>query len=218
MTRNWSTKYGGGAYRCTLNNCALTGNSALLGGGAYNCVLSNCTLSANAAGDYSSSVPAGAGACGCTLLNCILFLNMQSDGTGSAVNSDAASSTLIYCCTTTPFAGPGNISGDPLFVDAPGDLRLQPGAPCINAGNNAYARVPVDLDGNPRILFGTVDLGAYEFQGTRPPILVNDSKLWPPGSLPGGPNSSGFTVATSASGDRRKPLDQPRRLDCRGHP
>jgi len=63
--------------------------------------------------------------------------------------------------------GVGNITNAPLFVDCDGgNLRLQSNSPCINTGRNAYAPGATDLDGFPRIVSGTVDMGAYEFQGT----------------------------------------------------
>jgi hypothetical protein len=53
-----------------------------------------------------------------------------------------------------------------LFVDLAGeDLHLQMNSPCINAGNNAYVVGTIDLDGNLRVVGGTVDMGAYEYQG-----------------------------------------------------
>jgi hypothetical protein len=66
-----------------------------------------------------------------------------------------------------PTNGVGNITNNPAFV-APlnGNFRLQTNSPCINAGNNLFASGPTDLDGNPRIVSATVDMGAYEYQGS----------------------------------------------------
>ncbi len=148
---------GGGAYGSTLNDCTLTGNSAAgYGGGAYDCTLNNCTLAGN-----SVLFCDGGGAYDSTLNNCIVYFN--SDPYGGNYDS---SSTLNYCCTTPmPTSGAGNVTNTPLFVNyAAGDLRLLGTSPCINAGNNAYVTTTTDLAGNPRIVGGTVDMGAYEYQ------------------------------------------------------
>jgi len=88
--------------------------------------------------------------------------------------------TVTYSDVQGGFPGTGNIDGDPLFVDPDnGDLRLQAGSPCIDAGDNTAVTegITTDLDGNPRFLDvpetpdtgnGTlpiVDMGAYESLG-----------------------------------------------------
>ncbi len=100
---------------------------------------------------------------GFTLTNGVDFYNTASS---SGANYDG--NTANYCCTMPlPTSGVANITNAPLFVDyAGGNLRLQSNSPCINSGNNAYVSGTTDLDGNPRIVSGTVDIGAYEYQGT----------------------------------------------------
>src|SRR5437660_7827379 len=70
------------------------------------------------------------------------------------------------CLIPLPGIGARNITNAPLFADTrQGNLHLRRNSPCINAGDNAYVATGTDLDGNPRIMGGAVDVGAYEYQG-----------------------------------------------------
>src|SRR5262249_9610823 len=139
----------------------LSGNFASMGGGCSYGTLNNCTLIGNAASNASGGVDSA------TLNNCILYYNQAPSG------SDYSASSLNYCCTPVlPTSGEGSFTNTPLLVNqATADLRLQPSSPCINAGDNSYVTATKDLDGNPRIVAGTVDIGAYEFQ--RPTSIVS---------------------------------------------
>jgi hypothetical protein len=138
------------------SNCRITGNSCgLAGGGACVATLNNCTIIGNSADLL------GGGVYNCEVRNCIVYSN-ECSGTGA--NWDETSSVLYYSCTVPDPNTEGCITNVPLFVDgAAGNYRLQPGSPCVNAGTNSYVEGEADLDGYPRIVFGTVDMGAYEY-------------------------------------------------------
>ena len=83
---------------------------------------------------------------------------------------------------------PGNT--DPKFLDpvnadfAPtmdGDYQLTLESPLINKGINALISISYDLLENARVYGGTVDIGAYEAQGT-PPVdnetIINEKAIW----------------------------------------
>ncbi len=162
---NYSSGYGGAMYsgsNCSpvLTNVTFNGNSAGQGGGAmYN--------DANSAAQLRNSLAWG-------------------DTGGEIVNASNSNTMVTYTDVQQAagvYPGTGNINADPLFiapitVAAPtttGNLRLGPGSPAINAGDNDFvpADVTTDLDGNPRIIAtGTkVDMGAYEVQDTVKPTL-----------------------------------------------
>jgi hypothetical protein len=181
LTSNSARGSGGGAYLGTLINCTLIRNSGFgfgtTAGGAFGCVLNNCTLINNVAGSgggvdtatlnnctlAGNSASSGGGALNSTLNNCILYYN-----TATSSGTNYSGGTLNYCCTIPLPAGLNNLTNAPLFVNTNGwsDLHLLPNSPCINSGNNAMVVSGPDLDGRPRIVDGTVDMGAHEFQGT----------------------------------------------------
>ncbi|MGD0350729.1 MAG: thrombospondin type 3 repeat-containing protein [Verrucomicrobiota bacterium] len=153
LVGNFANGRGGGAYFGTLNNCLVIGNTVTYdGGGAAFATLNNCTV-------ISNSANACGGAYLCTLRNCIVYYNNAQSGVANAVG-------CAYCCTTpTEWPNIRNFTNAPLFVDlAGGNLHLQSNSPCINSGKNTYATNSTDFDGNPRIVGGTVDVGAYEYQ------------------------------------------------------
>ena len=160
ISSNQTMNTGGGAYSNTLLNCVLRNNLAdSIGGGACQSALVNCTVVSNAASGPSVQ-PAGGGVFGGSATNCIIYYN-------SALKDPnlSGSASVNYCCTMPSASGLGNITNEPLFVNLTGeDLHLQSNSPCINSGNNVYATSTTDLDGNPRIVGGTVDMGAYEYQ------------------------------------------------------
>ena len=177
---------GGGAYECSGTNCVLTGNVSIYqGGGASSGSWVDCIFSFNS-GSTGGGASADTYGVGAILINCCVFGNTASFGGGGIASCTAWNSIILdnsapgsrtnyyslsanalnYCCTQPlPPDGVDNIVNDPAFNNpAGGDFHLQSGSPCINAGNNVPVSVANDLDGNPRIRGGNVDMGAYEFQ------------------------------------------------------
>ncbi len=183
------------------------------GGGIYgsNVTLWNCTLAAN----WAAKNGAGASMNG-TVDNSILWGNLTypvccgEDPVPLVRQQIDGNNDILYSCVEgllTPEPGedpinpddfPGSTEADPLFVVSPvvsnlghlttvGDVRVQTGSPCVDAGDNdtVPAGVTADLDGNDRFADdpntpdtgnpGTpgppvVDMGAYE---TQAPVLIS---------------------------------------------
>ena len=71
---------------------------------------------------------------------------------------------LHYCDVQGGWPGVGNFDLSPGFVNSPADYHLLATSPCIDAGDPAAVGLPAtDMDGQPRVHNGLVDLGPYEF-------------------------------------------------------
>ncbi len=213
-----ASRYGGSPVlsNCLFSgNTAKVDGGAIAVWAYSHATLSNCTIIANESGGLGGGIFVGAYPNGnelvsiATVSNCILWGNSDGRGTGESAQlhlSDGSShfeAYVDYSCVqglSGSLGGVGNIGDDPLFVDASGadgisgtaddNLRLLPGSPCIDAGNNwavpqdtldldndsnSRELVPFDLAGNPRFVHvpvsvhpgcgvpAVVDMGAYEF-------------------------------------------------------
>ena len=187
---NSSTYNAGGVYGSVLNNCLVLSNVCRgvgYAGGTYECILNNCTICGNSA----PGVDMLSGGIVPQANNCIIYYNIPP-GAGANFTPGA---TLHNCCTTPLPSGPANITNAPLFVNlAAGDFHLAGNSPCINSGNNLYVAAATDLDGNPRISGGTVDIGTYEFQN--PASIISYAWLQQYGLL-----TNGFDDFTDTDGD-----------------
>ena len=165
ISRNLAGNAGGGIY-CkkgydspTISNCLLTDNSSGYGGGICslsNHVIRNCTIARNSGHTgggiqrWTNSPP---------ISNCILWGNTASKGP-----QIIGSNKVIFSDVQGGYSGTGNINEDPLFRDPNNsDYHLLYSSTCINVGNPAGSYGgQTDIDGQPRVMGGRVDMGADE--------------------------------------------------------
>lgn len=189
---NTAAAAGGGLYvasaSLTMTGGRLEGNHAATGGGVFfqgaNAVVRNCVLRLNTAdvgGGLSSD-----GASSVTLTNDVLYGNsattvggaIESAGAPVVTNSvlwnnlapsgpqiAGAGVQVAHSDVQGGWLGVGNIDADPSFVDAPqGDFHLQFASPCIDAGDDGAPALPeTDDEGDPRVAYVHVDMGADEY-------------------------------------------------------
>jgi predicted outer membrane repeat protein len=170
-----------------IKNCLFNQNMSERFGGAISnnnadVTIDNCTIVANEAGDYYGGVEPGVISShilsSCEINNCIIYHNIDSQGTGepSQINPRIDVVTINYSCLqgwTGLLGGIGNTGADPCFVDPNNnDYHLLSDSACINAGDPNYILGPneTDLDGNPRVIDGRIDMGAYEYNESEPPV------------------------------------------------
>jgi len=171
---NSAKSSGGGIYNRfyshpKVTNCSFYQNSAEKNGGGLNnryasATVTNCTFSGNSANANGGGVNNRDSGANLVVTNCILWSNTASNGS-QIYNTSSATVSYSNVQRSWPWPGTGNIIAYPLFISASsGDLRLLPDSPCIDTGNPNYEVEPneTDLDGNPRVMDGRVDMGTYE--------------------------------------------------------
>jgi hypothetical protein len=118
----------------------------------------------------------GSSTVGGSVINSILYGNEAPYFAYSNWYVGGATPVFTNCCSTPSLAsyGEGNITADPVFANAAAyDYRLVRPSPCINTGLTMdWMTGRTDLAGNPRIVGGAVEMGAYEFLPPGTAIMV----------------------------------------------
>jgi len=201
MTAN--TAVYGGAIQCRdsspiVTNCILSANRAGRGGAIACRKGAPIIISSTFSDNYADSA---AGAIYCwrsteTIKNCIIWNNSAPQDP----QLRAGPSPAYSCIQSWTGAGEGNIDADPCFVspgcwtdandpNVPaepndpnavwihGDYHLLPASPCIDAADPNYPYDPnqTDIDDQPRLFDGRLDMGADEFI----PLMQVPMKLTP---------------------------------------
>ena len=156
---------GGGQLKTCLlthNTCSQAGGAAYLDGGGE---LITCTVSANTATGNGGGAYLNDGG---TLINSILWGNSGSSGDDIYDYDSGTNTTIGNCCASDGLTDEVNgcTTSDPLFLDAASDnYRIYINSPCFNSGQFSGSPGTYDLDGEDRVQFNTIDMGAYESGG-----------------------------------------------------
>lgn len=174
----------GGGICCHISSSpTITGNlivnNAATDGGGILCWSASSPVITNNTIYHNSAEPSQGGGIACLqnsspiITNTILWDNYAP--TGSEIHVHLSNPVVTYCDVEGGWPGQGNIDKDPLFVDPDGldnkistwsdnDFHLMFTSPCTDAGDNsAPGLLTFDFEGDPRIAYGTVDMGADEF-------------------------------------------------------
>jgi len=173
IIRSGSALYGTGLYieggSPLIVNNVIEGNEATYyHGGAVHCRVSN-PIFTNDTIAWNKGAGLVCGSAYPTLFNCIVWGNPDGEIVGDGPK-------VSHSLVRGGYPGEGNIDAHPLFRDGyHKDMHLISWSPCKDAGTlAAYGLPSTDFEGNPRILFDGVDLGADEIDAaSEPPRILN---------------------------------------------
>ena len=161
-----------------VSNCEFAFNSATRGGAFYY-TASTVNIARSTVTDNTATLGRGHSMYAISSEGIVRNSILWSDNNSSLIGQIFAGSRAVLLLSFNDIQGgeaavegsgtalwlEGNISHDPQFFDRRhGDFHLLPGSPCVNAGDSraAISLGDTDLDGNPRVSLGRIDIGADE--------------------------------------------------------
>ncbi len=170
-----NTPQGGGIYCRGNSDATLTNNTVYRnravddGGGVFfedsSPAITNCVIKGNTADDMAGGIWCGKNSMP-EITNSVVWGNFASAEPDIYAFS-SSSPNITYCDVQGGWPGTGNINADPRFVqphNRVGDFHLTYDSPCKNVGDNSAPNILTDdFEGDPRIVDGTIDIGADEF-------------------------------------------------------
>lgn len=180
VENNRSNEHGGGMYLSSaggfkgINNLIVDNfSNEGFGGGVYAVDSEHLELGSNTIANNEVILDEGGGAyfrnSSYQIFNSIFWSNVPN-----SITDETGSDYWDYCYYSNiegiAHQGIGNLDDIPEFVDPThGDYSLQCDvSPCVDAGDNTYFYTDFDLNTNPRIIDGVIDIGAYECQSFLP--------------------------------------------------
>lgn len=176
----------------TMSNSRISGNTGLYCGGLYlrdaAATITNCVVFGNS-GEYANGLNIGFSSV--MMSSSTIYENRIVQSSGHGIDTYGSDVNFLNCiiwdngycdiCEVTnydsnikleysnikdlSYSGIGNIHSAPQIIGGdPLDLHLSPKSPCIDSGTDT-GETETDVDGNPRLQGGAVDMGAYEYPG-----------------------------------------------------
>ncbi|MBN1795668.1 MAG: right-handed parallel beta-helix repeat-containing protein [Sedimentisphaerales bacterium] len=103
--------------------------------------------------------------------NCIITGNDYND----LYRVNGTFNKVTYSCLQNAHSGTGNIIGDPCFFDAgSGDLHIKYESICKNNGSPGSYTSQTDIDGEPRLSYGRIDIGADEYYWSKADYNIDE--------------------------------------------